>query len=90
MQKTSLICSLLTGFALSMAGCEPPKPAVKPAAKSAGAGSTTGGGADVPATPPSGGAAEAPKSDAKPTEDKPAVEAPKGDEAPKTDEAPKN
>lgn len=93
MQKTSLICSLLTGFTLSVAmvGCEPTKTATKPAGKTAtsGAGSTTGGGTEVPSAAPSSGAAESPKSEAKPTEDKPVEEKPAGD-APKTEDAPKD
>jgi hypothetical protein len=61
MRKTSAICSLLLTFGMSilLIGCEPPakppaKPAVKPAAKSSGGGSTTGGGAEVPAAPAQG------------------------------------
>ena len=93
MYKTSVICSLLMALGLSavLVGCEPPKAAVKPAPAKSGAGSTMGGGAEVPAKP-AAGATEKPaaKADetAKPAEDKPA-EAPKAD-APKADEAPKD
>jgi hypothetical protein len=85
MHKISLICSLLMAFGLSalMVGCENPKPpaetkTLKKADK--GAGSTTGGGTEVPAAK---GKAETPKA-----ADKPAAEAPKKDEAAKTEEAP--
>ncbi len=89
MRKIPVICSLLVAFGLSaiFVGCDAPKPVTKTPGKSSGAGSTTGGGAEVPAAPKKG-AVETPA--------KPAEEAPKtGDETPKTDlpetgDAPKN
>lgn len=90
------------GASALMVGCEPPKNATKPAKKASGAGSTTGGGTEVPApkgkteTPPekkpeaapADKPAEKPAEPAKP-EEAPKAEEPKAD-APKADEAPKN
>ena len=76
------------GLSAMMVGCEPPKSATKPAVK-AGAGSTTGGGAEVPPAAPAAPAG----TPEKPAEPAPKADAPKADapaEAPKTDEAPKN
>jgi hypothetical protein len=96
MRKTPVICSLLMAFGMStlMIGCEPAAKQTKPAGKVPGNGSTTGGGAEVPAAP-SKGAEEKPTADAAPaaeekTEAAPAVEektdaAPAGDEKPKTE-----
>ncbi|WP_010583029.1 hypothetical protein [Schlesneria paludicola] len=96
MHKTQAICSLLMAFGLStvMVGCDAPKGGTKPAPKAAaGAGSTTGGGAEVPAAP-SAGTPETPKAPEKPAEAAPKAEEPKIDapkaEEPKADEAPKN
>ena len=94
MYKTSVICSLLMALGASavLVGCEPPKTAVKTPPAKAGAGSTTGGGAEVPTKPAAG---EAEKPAPPKTDEAPKVDAPKADEAapkteaPKTEEAPK-
>jgi hypothetical protein len=93
MQKTSLVCSLLVAFGLStlIVGCEPAKTAgTKAVKKPSGKGSTTGGGAEVPAAP-SKGAAEIPKVEAPKAESEPAVEEkPKAEAEPAvTEEKPK-
>ena len=73
------------GLSAVLVGCEPPKQATKAPAAKSGAGSTTGGGAEVPAKPAAGEKekpAEAPKAD------EAKADAPKGDkktDAPKAD-----
>jgi hypothetical protein len=83
MRKIPVISSLLVAFGLStmFVGCDAPKPVTKTPGKSSGAGSTTGGGAEVPA---------APKKGAEETPAKPADEAPKTDQPEAGDAAPKN
>ena len=98
MRKIPLICSLLVTFGLSamFVGCDAPKAktGTKTPGKSAGAGSTTGGGAEVPAAPkkgdeetPAKGTEEAPS---KAAEEKPAEDAPKAEATESGDAAPKN
>lgn len=94
MPKINAVCSLLMAMGIStlIVGCEPAaKTGTKPAAKSSsGAGSTTGGGVEVPAAAPKG-AAETPKADAPAAEPKaeaPAVEA--KPEAPAAEEKKEN
>ena len=99
MRKIPLMCSLLVAFGLStmFVGCDAPKPVVKGPAKTGGAGSTTGGGAEVPAAPKKG-ADETPAKATEEAPEKAAEEAPAkaGEEAPKAeatnsgDGAPKN
>ncbi len=91
MRKIPVICSLLVAFGLSamVVGCDAPKPVTKTPGKSAGAGSTTGGGAEVPAAPKKG----ADETPAKTTEEAPAKvgeEAPKAEATESGDAAPKN
>ena len=76
------------GLSAMMVGCDSATKQTKPAPKS-GVGSTTGGGAEVPAAP-SAGKAETPVVPAKPAEPAPAVDpAPKVDPAPAADPTPK-
>ena len=99
MRKIPVICSLLVAFGLSamFVGCDAPKPVTKTPGKSSGAGSTTGGGAEVPAAPkkgaeetPAKATEEAPAKAAEETPAKAGEEAPKADATNSGDAEPKN